>query len=307
MKIDEGSLQVGELYGEHIPLFILSKDSLIIDNYLGTDVDGIFGAEIFERFYVHINYRKRLVELYLKKPARKISQFKKLPIDIRKSKGYLTCTFMNQQKQVFLSELLLDTGANVPAIIKNKSPSDLNISNYIDAEIGEGLSGPIYSRVSRIKMLFIDTLKFDSVVVVFNETPLTFREVNENMLDGNIGNDILSRLEIYYAYPGNAIYYKATNHLKDPFYFNISNIILLENRSKRGGFIVKSIAGNSPPLLAGLRKGDEIVKIDLNNCETLNLEDALALLNKRIGRRITIHFLRDNVITKISYKLVSII
>jgi hypothetical protein len=39
---------------------------LIIDRYLGTDVDGIFGAEIFEKYYVHINYKKRIIELYIK-------------------------------------------------------------------------------------------------------------------------------------------------------------------------------------------------------------------------------------------------
>jgi hypothetical protein len=308
MKIDNGSIEAGQLIGEHIPIFILSKDSLIIDNYLGTDVDGIFGAEIFEKFYVHINYKKRLVELYSKRPAKKLkSSYTKMSVDIRKSKGYLTCTFMNHQKEIFLSELLLDTGANVPAIIKNKDPSDLKISKYIDAEIGEGLSGPIYSRVGRIKKMFLDTLRFDSVVVVFNETPITFRDVNEKTLDGNIGNDILGRLDLYFAYPEKAIYFKPTNHLNDPFYFNISNIILLENKSKSGGFIVKSIAGNSPPLLAGLQKGDEIVKIDLYSCDGLKLEDALSLLNKRIGKKITIHFRRNNVINKISYKLASII
>ncbi|MDB5227904.1 MAG: aspartate aminotransferase [Bacteroidota bacterium] len=308
MKIDNGTLQVGELKGEHIPIFILSKDSLSIENYLGTDVDGIFGAEIFEKYYVHISYKKRLIELYSKKPEKKLNaSFQKMAVDIRKSKGYLSCMVMNNKKELFLSELLLDTGSNVPVIIKNKDPADLHIDHFIDAEIGEGLSGPIYSRVCRIKRIFIDTLKFDSVVTVFNETPISFRDLNENTLDGNIGNDIMNRLDLYFAYPEKAIYFRPNSTIKDPFYFNISNIILLENKSKNGGFIVKSIAGNSPPLLAGLQKGDEIIKIDYYSCDGLKLEDALTLLNKRIGRKITLHYRRNNVISKISYKLVSII
>lgn len=308
MKIDDGYIELGGLRGEHIPIYILSKDSMMIDNYLGTDVDGIFGAEIFEKFYVHINYKKRLIELYNKRPSKKLNAtYKKLPVTIRKSKGYISCMVMNQHNEFFLSELLLDTGANVPVIIKNQEPEALKIDKYIDAEIGEGLSGPIYSRVGRIKKIFIDTLKFDSVVVVFNDTPISFRDMDENTLDGNIGNDILNRLDIYYAFPEKAIYLKPTLRYNDPFYFNISNIILLENRSKNGGFVVKNIAGNSPPLLAGLEKGDEIMKIDFYNCENLKLEDALMLLNKRIGRKITIQYMRNNVLSKISYKLVSII
>ncbi len=206
-----------------------------------------------------------------------------------------------------MSELLLDTGSNIPVIIKNKEPADLHLDKYINAEIGEGLSGALYSKVSRIKRIFIDTLKLDSVIVAFNETPITFKDVDENTLDGNIGNDILNRLDMYFAYPENAIYFKPTQRIKEPFDFNISNIILLENKSKNNGFIIKSIAGDSPPLLAGLQKGDEIIKIDRYKCSDINIEDALLLLNKRIGKKITIQYQRNNVISKVTYKLVSII
>lgn len=57
-KLEDGRLEIGQIKGEHIPVFILSKDTLDLDHYLGTDVDGIFGAEIFEKYYVHVNYKK---------------------------------------------------------------------------------------------------------------------------------------------------------------------------------------------------------------------------------------------------------
>jgi hypothetical protein len=308
VKIDDGKLQLGQITGEHIPIFILSKDSLSLDHYLGTDVDGIFGAEIFEKYYIRVNYKSRLIEIYDKKPVKKIkASYNKLPVVMRKSKGYVSCMVQNHKNDFYLSELLLDTGSNIPVIIKNKEPTDLNIDYYIDAEIGEGLSGPMYSRVSRLKRLFLDTLKLDSIVVAFNETPITFKELDENTLDGNIGNDILNRLDLFFAFPENAIYFKPTSRIKEPFDFNVSNIILLENKSKNGGFIVKSVAGDSPPLLAGLQKGDEILKIDRYDCADLRIEDALSLLNKRIGKKIILHYKRNNVVTKITYKLVSII
>ena len=159
VKIDDGKLQLGQITGEHIPIFILSKDSLSLDHYLGTDVDGIFGAEIFEKYYIRVNYKSRLIEIYDKKPVKKIkASYSKLPVVMRKSKGYVSCMVQNHKNDFYLSELLLDTGSNIPVIIKNKEPADLNIDYYIDAEIGEGLSGPMYSRVSRLKRLFLDTL-----------------------------------------------------------------------------------------------------------------------------------------------------
>jgi C-terminal processing protease CtpA/Prc len=214
---------------------------------------------------------------------------------------------MNNNNELFLSELLLDTGANIPVIIKNKNPLDLNISKYINAEIGQGLSGSIYSNVCRIKRMFIDTFRLDSVITAFNETPITFKDVDENTLDGNIGNDILNRFDLYFAYPEKAIYLKSTKALKQTFYFNVSNIILLENKSKNDGYIVKSIASNSPPLLAGLQQGDEIIKIDRYKCDDIRIDDALNLLNKRIGKRITIKYIRNGITTKITYKIESII
>ncbi len=308
MKVDDGTLELGQLKGEHIPVFILSKDSLNLDHYLGTDVDGIFGAEIFEKYYVRVNYKTRLIELYNQRPDKKLkNSYQKMAVQMRKSKGYLSCMILNNKNELFMSELLLDTGSNIPVIIKNKEPADLHLDKYINAEIGEGLSGALYSKVSRIKRIFIDTLKLDSVIVAFNETPITFKDVDENTLDGNIGNDILNRLDMYFAYPENAIYFKPTQRIKEPFDFNISNIILLENKSKNNGFIIKSIAGDSPPLLAGLQKGDEIIKIDRYKCSDINIEDALLLLNKRIGKKITIQYQRNNVISKVTYKLVSII
>ena len=283
MKVDDGTLELGQLKGEHIPVFILSKDSLNLDHYLGTDVDGIFGAEIFEKYYVRVNYKTRLIELYNQRPDKKLkNSYQKMAVQMRKSKGYLSCMILNNKNELFMSELLLDTGSNIPVIIKNKEPADLHLDKYINAEIGEGLSGALYSKVSRIKRIF-------------------------NMLDGNIGNDILNRLDMYFAYPENAIYFKPTQRIKEPFDFNISNIILLENKSKNNGFIIKSIAGDSPPLLAGLQKGDEIIKIDRYKCSDINIEDALLLLNKRIGKKITIQYQRNNVISKVTYKLVSII
>lgn len=308
IRIENGHIQLGELTCQNLPLFVLSKDTLIIDAYLGTDVDGIFGAEIFEKYYVHINYKKREIELYTKKPIKKINNsFTKLAVDIKKSKGYLSCMIMNNNNDLFLSELLLDTGANIPVVIKNKNPIDLNISKYINTEIGEGLSGAIYSNVCRLKKMFIDTFRLDSVITAFNETPISFKEIDENTLDGNIGNDILNRFDMYFAYPEKAVYLKSTKALKEAFYFNVSNIILLENKSKNNGYIVKSIASNSPPLLAGLQKGDEIVKINHYKCDDIMIEDALSLLNKKIGKKISVKYIRNGVTQKISYKIESII
>lgn len=308
IKINENTLKIGQLTASKIPMYIFSKDSINLEKYLGINVDGIFGAEIFERFYVHINYKTKYIELYEKKPVKKINKtFTKIPVTIRKSKGYTNCIFMNNVGNMYASELLFDTGANLPLIVKNINPNDVGIYKYIEAEIGEGLSGAMYSKIGRMDCLFIDTFKLSKVIAAFSETPITPKELNKNEIDGNIGNDILTRFDTYFAYPENAVYWKPNKMYRDDFEFNISNIILLENKTRNNGFIVKSIASQSAPEIAGLQAGDEILKIDNFKSSELKIEDALSLLNKRIGKKINLVFERNKIRYKISYKLTSII
>lgn len=42
----------------------------------------------FEKYYVHINYKKRNVEISTKKPTKKLkSGFTKIPVEIKKAKA----------------------------------------------------------------------------------------------------------------------------------------------------------------------------------------------------------------------------
>ncbi|HNF49367.1 MAG TPA: PDZ domain-containing protein [Chitinophagales bacterium] len=308
IKATNCQIQLAALTDDKADIYFLNKDTLLLENYLGTPIDGIFGAELFKKYYIHINYKKRLIELFENKPSGKIkSDFKKIPLKIKMSKGYYTCIIMNANGELYESELLLDTGANLPLLIKNTSPEQMGVLQYKEIEIGEGLAGPLLSKVGRTKTLFFDTLRFEQPVTCFSETPLSLHENNDAVLNGNIGNDILSRLDIYFAYPEQSLYYRTTKHTYEPFYFNISNIILLQNKSGNGGFIVKNIIPNSPPSEMGLDKGDEILEINGVKTEKMEMSDALYLLNRKIGKKITVVFRHLNQTKKITYKLESVI
>jgi len=308
LKINETTLKLGDMLATQIPMYIFSKDSINLEKYLGINVDGIFGAELFENFYVHINYKTKYIELYNQKPTKNLkNRYTKIPVTLRRSKGYVNAVLMNDIGNLYAAELLFDTGANLPIIIKNIVPNDLQIAKYIEAEIGEGLSGAMYSKISRLNTIFIDTFRLKNVISAFTETPITKKEIDSTIIDGNIGNDILNRFDTYFAYPEKTVYIRPTKQVDDVFEFNISNIILLENKTKNNGFIVKSVASESAPFLAGLQAGDEILKIDNYKSSNLKIEEALSLLNKRIGKKINIHYNRNKISYKITYQINSVI
>ncbi len=308
LKAENCRLQLSALEYNDASVYFLNKDTLDLENYLGTSIDGIFGAEIFSKYVVHVNYKRRMIELYETLPSSKIkANFKKVPLKIKMSKGYYTCIIMSPSGELYESELLLDTGANLPILIKNVLPEELGIKDYKEIEIGEGLSGPLISKVSRTKTLFFDTLRFEQPVTCFSETPLYLKESNDAVLNGNIGNDILSRLDIYFAYPEQCLYYRTQKNTHEPFYFNISNIILLQYKTGNGGYIVKNIIEKSAPAEMGLAIGDEILEINGIKTDKMEMSEALYLLNRKIGKKITIKFRHQNETKKIAYKLQSII
>lgn len=308
IKAENCRLQLSALEDDQAYIYFLNKDTLDLENYLGTSIDGIFGAEIFNKYYVHVNLKKRVIELAESPPSTKIkANFKKVPLKIKMSKGYYTCIIMSPNGELYESELLLDTGANLPILIKNVSPEELGILSYKEIEIGEGLAGSLVSKVSRTKTLFFDTLRFEQPVTCFSETPLYLKESNDAVLNGNIGNDILNRLDIYYAYPDQCLYYKTQKNTHEPFYFNISNIILLQYKTGNGGYIVKNIVENSVPAEMGLAIGDEILEINGIRTDKMQMSEALYLLNRKIGKKICILFRHQNDTKKICYKLQSII
>src|SRR5690606_19407887 len=55
------SLDLPGIHGTGHALLVLNEDYLELRNYLGTDVHGILGYELFSRFIVEINYEKKLL------------------------------------------------------------------------------------------------------------------------------------------------------------------------------------------------------------------------------------------------------
>ncbi len=293
VKYNNCTIKLGTITGKNLSVYNLSEDYLNFESYLGVDVDGIFGAELFEKFYVHINYKTHFLELSKQKP-KKLSTFQQLNVSVRGSKGYLKSFITSHEGHTFLIDLLLDTGANLPLIIKNEDPELLEVNHYIEAEVGEGLSGSIYAKVGRVQHLFISAFRFDSIVCAFHENAAYAKELDPNMINGNIGNELLNRFDIYFAYPDSCIYIRPLSTISKPFEFHLINIILNEDKTKEGYFVIKSVATNTAPYDAGLRDEDKIVAIDRYDSDDLKLEDAINLLNKRIGKKIKIKYIRDN-------------
>ena len=83
------SLDMPGVHGRGHAMLVLDKDYLELRNYLGTEVHGILGYELFSRFIVEVNYEKKVLTLMLPQRFKEKKKFQWLPIKIQDTKPYL--------------------------------------------------------------------------------------------------------------------------------------------------------------------------------------------------------------------------
>src|SRR5688572_1788014 len=115
------------IHGEGHALLVLEEDYLELRNYLGVDVHGILGYELFSRFIVSIDYDKK--ELVLTRPEKfkPRRKFTTIPITIEDTKPYLQTTVAMNDSSKTRVKLLVDSGASHGLILEPDSNDTLAI------------------------------------------------------------------------------------------------------------------------------------------------------------------------------------
>ena len=76
------SLELPGVTGRGHALLVLGQDYLELRNYLGTDVHGILGYELFSRFIIEVDYDKKVLTLSVPERFKKKRKFQSIPIKI---------------------------------------------------------------------------------------------------------------------------------------------------------------------------------------------------------------------------------
>src|SRR5689334_22537734 len=84
------SLELPGVTGRGHALLVLEEDYLELRNYLGTDVHGILGYELFSRFIIEVDYEKKMLTLMSPDRFKVRRKFKSIPIRIEDTKPYIT-------------------------------------------------------------------------------------------------------------------------------------------------------------------------------------------------------------------------
>lgn len=298
-------LSIHNMIAMNRAILVLEEDYFRFEEYGGINVQGIIGADLFRRFVVKIDYRRKMISLY--DPAKfeiPKGKYEEVPVQITRNKPYIIAQTTLTQDTTIAAKYLIDTGASLSLLIYTNSHPAFDLPpNYIRSKIGMGLGGYLQGFLGRIDDMEIGPYKLPGVITNFQDIPAEIDSSFLNNRNGIIGNQILNRFEIIIDYIHEKMYVKPGRNFRKKFEYDKSGLILAASGQSLNVFTVVDIITNSPAAEAGMQIGDEIKRINNVPAGLLSLSDLTRKLRKRPGKKIKILVLRGEERLKFSFKL----
>lgn len=292
------SLTLPGVIGRGHALLVLEEDYLELRNFLGTDVHGILGYELFSRFIVKIDYSRKVMTLFLPEKFRPRKKFQEIPMLVEDTKPFILTSLNLSSTNTMTAKLLMDTGASHGLMLEPSSDERITVPlNTVSAVIGRGLGGVITGKTGRIESFKLGDYTLNNVLVNFPDpnsymdtlkTTLTFRH-------GTIGGEILSRFTVIFNFPQGKLYLKKNSEFKKAFYLNLSGINLKAKGSGLDIYEVSEVRKLSPADKIGVVAGDLIMSVNGISTKELQLNQINGMLNTKPGKKIRLVVERNNV------------
>ncbi|MEQ8925139.1 MAG: aspartyl protease family protein [Fulvivirga sp.] len=292
------SLTLPGLKGTGHAMLVLEEDYLELRNYLGTDVHGVLGYEIFSRFVVKVDYDNKILMLTTPEHFHPSRKYDELELSIEDTKPYLTGTIKYENQEPVSLKLMVDSGASHGLLLDTKSDDNIFIpENNIRTNLGRGLAGDMYGKIARIEKFELGKRSWKNPLATFPEgNDLLDSLKGSNVFrNGSIGGGILTRFKVIFDFPEEKIYLKKGRKFKSDFTYNLSGIIVKAKGSRLNTFEIVEIRPGSAADNAGFLVGDLILSIDNIEKSRLNLELINGMLNSKVNKKIRIEVARGQV------------
>lgn len=266
-----------------------------------------------------------------------------LPLSFRNNKPYIdVAVAIEEQQENIPVKLLIDSGGSDALWLFEDAEKNINIParNFEDF-LGRGLNGSIYGKRTRVNTFHIGNFKFNRAKVSFPEAEaITFVKAFKER-NGSIGGEILKRFNIILDYGNSKMTVRKSKYFSTPFHYNMSGIVLQHNGMRvvkelkqkvitstgfLGGrpsasssdnivfehyskfslvqaFEIAELRADSPAKLAGLKKGDVILKINGHEIHEQSLGHTIKMLEGKEGKRIRLKVDRAGQILKFEFRL----
>ena len=300
------SLELPGVTGRGHALLVLGEDYLELRNYLGTDVHGILGYELFSRFIIEIDYDKKVLTLSVPSRFKKKRKYQSIPIKIEDTKPYVTTSVVLGDGTQLTAKLLVDSGASHGLMLEPTSDPRITVpDSTVSSIIGRGLGGEITGKVGRIGSLRLGTYEIENVIANFPDPNSYFDslKLGATQRNGAIGGEVLSRFTVIFNFPKEEMYLKKNSSFKKKFHYNLSGLTIKAKGSRLNVFEVTEVRQQSVADHAGVLAGDLIVSINGVATATLELNTINGFFNNKPGKKINLVVDRKGQPLRLSFEL----
>jgi len=292
------------LVGTDQAILVLQEDYLQLRNYLGTEVHGLIGHDLFNRFVVQIDYSRKLLTFHEPTAFKPKRRYTEIPLIIEDSKPYIQAEVVMKDGSHFTGKFMVDTGASHSLLINENSLANIHVpEKHLQTDIGRGLGGAISGEIAYIDRIKIDKFTFKDLVASFPDPqsyPDTIGLVYRN---GTIGGELLNRFNVIFDYFNNKLYLKKNSRYKKPFGYNMSGLTVIAEGEELKKFQITDVREESPAEEAGLQVDDYIEYVNGISIEKLGLNELYRLFNYGDGKRINLVITRGEETLRIKFRL----
>ena len=241
-------------------------------------------------------------------------------------------------------KMLVDSGGSDAIWLFENSKSEIQTPvRHFNDILGEGLSGSILGKRSRIPKLKIGNFEITKPTVSFLDTISTLNARKFKSRNGSIGGNILKRFTVWLDYSKKQIMLKKNSSFKASFNYNMSGLdivysgkqlvkeentklvpVTYNSKSESNNSIsfvtnysfftnysykfkptykIREVVKNAVGDKAGLKAGDIILEINRKPAYTYTLNDIINKLQERENKKIRITIRRNGQKMTFSFRL----
>lgn len=323
-------------------LYIILDQNINFSQQMGIPIHGIIGYDFFKNNIIEINYRSKQVIIHnpKKNTDKNLSSFQKIPFQLELSKPYIQTT-IELNNLNYKTKMLVDSGGTDAAWLFESGQIKCPELFYEDF-LGKGFSGDIFGKRSRVNAITIGNSALINPTVSFPDNESLKHVSMVSGRNGSIGAGILKRFDVVFDYKNHYLYLKKNSNFEDSFNYNMSGIEIIQegsqlveerintngfetsnkievnlsddmNRGFRYHFVLKpkyqitNVRDNSPAKLAGIEKGDIILKINGVHAYKYELQSINNIFQEEEGKTIKLEIERNGTIIKTSFELKKIL
>lgn len=250
IRSEDNIIKIKNIMGIHQTIYVVFDNKFDLSLKMGKTIHGIIGYDLLKNFVTKIDYRKKQLIFYNSKdfspPNSK--KYKNFSLHFHHKKPYLDALVNLSDTSRHSTKLLIDSGnSDALWLFENIEAGITTQNNFFIDHMGDGLSGSIDGKRSKIKSFRIGSFIFNNPTVAFLDSTATSYARSYEDRDGSIGSRILNRFTVYLDYPHQRIYLKKTKSFDKEFKYNRAGIELMyagKTLVKENNIVNKTILGN---------------------------------------------------------------